>query len=90
MVQKPNRWIIKSFIYNINSSTSYNLVITLKKQEITIINDAAWVGYEISLGLEEKDLKVNYLPRNKSGPNIKTNYIRSTYDKLFPPVKNAI
>ena len=66
------------------------MVITLKKQEITIINDAAWVGYEISLGLEEKGFKVNYLPRSKSGPNIKTNYIRSTYDKLFTPVKNAI
>ena len=34
--------------------------------EVSIVNDAAWVGYELSLVLKAYGIKVCYLPRKRS------------------------
>ena len=34
--------------------------------QVSIINDAAWVGFEIAKGLEEFGVRVSYLPRGRS------------------------
>ena len=43
--------------------------------KVTILNDAAWVGYELANGLREANMDVKYLPRNYAGPNVNTNAI---------------
>ena len=53
-------------INNIN-----NKKIMSDNKQVTIINDAAWVGYELANGLRELNVDVRYLPRNFAGPNVK-------------------
>ena len=74
----------------INNINNYKTMNNKLKKKITIINDAAWVGYEIAEGLRELNKDVLYLPRNFAGPNAKSNFIYSVYGKIFSPVINAI
>ena len=61
-----------------------------KNKQVTIINDAAWVGYELANGLQDLNIKVLYLPRNFAGPNSRTNVIYSSYGKTVAPLINAL
>ena len=58
--------------------------------QVTILNDAAWVGYELANGLREVNMDVKYLPRNYAGPNVNTNALYSVYGKIINPFVNAI
>ena len=58
--------------------------------KVTILNDAAWVGYELANGLREANMDVKYLPRNYAGPNVNTNAIYSVYGKIINPFVNAM
>jgi len=62
----------------------------LNNNQVTILNDAAWVGYELANGLREVNMNVKYLPRNYAGPNVNTNALYSVYGKIINPFVNAI